>query len=46
MRAEVGGIVLGDEPAPDVDVVVDDDRARAAVIRAVEANPLAARMLV
>jgi hypothetical protein len=46
MRADLGGVVVGDEPAPDVDVVVADERAHEAVAAAVEANPQAARALV
>jgi hypothetical protein len=44
MRAEVRGVVLGDEPAPEVDVLVEGSAD--AAVAAVEANPQAARTLV
>jgi hypothetical protein len=46
VRADLGGVVVGDEPAPDVDVVVPEGRSVDAVAAAVATNPLAARTLV
>lgn len=46
MRDDLGGVVIGDEPAPDVNVVVPEGRPLDAVAAAVAANPLAARVLV
>jgi hypothetical protein len=46
MRADLGGIVVGDEAAPDVDVLLPEGRSIDAVAAAVVANPLASRALV
>lgn len=45
MWDDVAGVVVGDEPAPEVDVVVPEGRSADAVADAVAANPLAARTL-
>ncbi|MCU1379074.1 MAG: putative enoyl-CoA hydratase/isomerase [Acidimicrobiales bacterium] len=45
MWDDLGGVVVGDEPAPEVDVVVPDGHSVDRVAGAVAANPLAARTL-